>query len=989
MTHRRGIPKWTIEYESKHAELILSEKIEGLQAIIQVPLSPANFLAGGYKKKLYFINAERGQVVDEFEIDVPVTVMRSSRSIYCGTAQGGVVFLDPKSFKLTHSIKASTYSIADMDAQGNYLITSGWEFRNHSIFYDHFISVFDIRTMKQLPPIPFLSGAIFVRIHPKVSTAALATTFNGQIHALSMINPEDVKYYTMAPSTYLQAMSLSPTGEAIALGEQSGTLQLWGNNDKPRFSQFPAPTEWPDVVPIEKTISINSDEPLNSIGMPYYREELLSSWPTHMIFEVGKPSLKVDPDILASVHKPENAKQHVWAHNPRRTRRYQAQKSEVVFAPIPRFRSGVNKYDTDGEALDLLDEEKVGMARYYKRVEIKYSKFGVEDFDFGYYNKTPFSGLETDIANSYCNSLLQVYHFITPLRKLAIHHAMSPCHEENCLFCELGFLSNNLLDARGANCQATNFLRTFRSLPQAAAMGLLIDEVGLRVNGPRNWLAVIQIFNRFMLDQIYSVTKNEISPLNPRNLMGSQVSTFSKCHCGHETDRTMDYFVFELNYPSRPPNIRHDPSPPGFATVIKNSIQRDGQAKAWCTPCHRYQIVHYRKQIYNLPPVLTFNANVRSSDHLSLYATKDWLPTRIGLSLKNARMNCVGPKELAKKGGKDRYYGYELTGIVVEIEPDKSDSHLISIVKVPEDELPLGASSPWYMFNDFLVRNIPEEEALTFAAWKVPAVFAYQRIDFDVEMSVNPMKRFHDLQVILTELRDSNNICTPLQPFETITKGIVVAIDSEFVSLEKEEIELHSSGKRNMIKPSRMSLARVSVIRGFGENEGTPFIDDYIATTEHIIDYLTDFSGIRPGDLTPGISAHPLISRKEAYRKLRLLVNLGCVFVGHGLKSDFRTMNINIPKEQVIDTVDLFFIQQRQRKLSLRFLAWFLLHSNIQTESHDSVEDAKTALLLYKKYLEYKDAGVLESMLMTIYEAGKKNNFRPPEVGKTEEVSGS
>jgi len=54
MTHRRGIPKWSID-----------EKIEGLQAIIQVPLSPANFLAGGYKKKLYSINAERGQIVDE------------------------------------------------------------------------------------------------------------------------------------------------------------------------------------------------------------------------------------------------------------------------------------------------------------------------------------------------------------------------------------------------------------------------------------------------------------------------------------------------------------------------------------------------------------------------------------------------------------------------------------------------------------------------------------------------------------------------------------------------------------------------------------------------------------------------------------------------------------------------------------------------------------------------------------------------------------
>jgi len=44
----------------------------------------------------------------------------------------------------------------------------------------------------------------------------------------------------------------------------------------------------------------------------------------------------------------------------------------------------------------------------YQRVEIKYSKLGVEDFDFRYYNKTNFAGLETHIPNAYCNGLLQV-----------------------------------------------------------------------------------------------------------------------------------------------------------------------------------------------------------------------------------------------------------------------------------------------------------------------------------------------------------------------------------------------------------------------------------------------------------------------------------------------------------------------------------------------------------------------------------------------------
>lgn len=37
---------------------------------------------------------------------------------------------------------------------------------------------------------------------------------------------------------------------------------------------------------------------LSLIGMPYYKEPLLSVWPSNMKFEVGKPPPKIDPDIL-------------------------------------------------------------------------------------------------------------------------------------------------------------------------------------------------------------------------------------------------------------------------------------------------------------------------------------------------------------------------------------------------------------------------------------------------------------------------------------------------------------------------------------------------------------------------------------------------------------------------------------------------------------------------------------------------------------------
>ena len=127
--------------------------------------------------------------------------------------------------------------------------------------------------------------------------------------------------------------------------------------------------------------------------------------------------------------------------------------------------------------------------------------------------------------------------------------------------------------------------------------------------------------------------------------------------------------------------------------------------------------------------------------------------------------------------------------------------------------------------------------------------------------------------------------------------------------LAQEETEFRSDGTKKILRPARLSLARVSVLRGDGPRKGVPFIDDYIHTSEIIVDYLTEFSGIKckcllqhiyfkiliifflVGDLDPMISRYTLTPLKLVYKKLRRLVDCGCIFIGHGLSKDFRIIS--------------------------------------------------------------------------------------------------
>jgi PAB-dependent poly(A)-specific ribonuclease subunit 2 len=847
-------------------------------------------------------------------------------------------------------------------------------------------------------------------MHPKLSTTCTVLSQAGAIYSIDILNPDvPIMRFAQTFDAQLRGLDVMPSGKGFAMADSHCQLVLWGSTTKMQFLEYGRPTEFADHQLPARQLDWSPDTALNLIGMPYYRDMLLSVWSSSMVHEVGAPPPKIDPTLLASLQKFQTGMMTgEVGPNPKKTRRYQKedtrtlQKSRRPLAP-PKFLSEKPRDEVpeqDGQRrmsedvaktfaeLTVSNNASSHVPVWYQAVEIKYSKFGIEDFDFGYYNYTKYSGLETHIVNSYANALLQLYRFTPVVRNLALDHTATDCGYENCMLCELGFLIDMLEKAKGKSCQASNFLKTLSKLSSASALAVLEEHT---VNTPLS--VMIQNLNRFLLNTMEE--NNRLISANPEEMQYSFGTTgyaLSQCgHCNYEASQPKISYCHDLVYPPKLPKQSPRPMRQYFSQVLKASIERCDIQRGWCSRCQGYKPITSRRVVHTVPAVLTLNTAIHTAEAKQLWAAPGFLPKEVGIIVKDGLLYCYEGQDLRTHLQRRAFdiTVYELVGTVADITlGDSKKSHIVSTIDTSLSEPEVQHSEDWHLFNDFMVRKVGAEDGLGFdARWKLPAIVTYQ-IKAASHVIDDSWKSKIDTRVLYRSVAQPG-LTTPtdFRAFNSTdilpSAGTHCAIDAEFVRLLREEIDVGADGARTITRPHRSGLARVSVLRGDEPERGVPFIDDYISIDDPIEDYLTEYSGLRPGDLTLGASRYVLVSLKAVYKKLWVLLNLGCKFIGHGLKSDFRTINIHVPESQVIDTQELFSLGSRaRRKLSLRFLAWLLLREDIQSSGpeagHNSIEDAATALKLWRKYLEFVDAGILEDMIDEIWIKGKACDFKVP-----------
>ncbi|KRX68858.1 PAB-dependent poly(A)-specific ribonuclease subunit 2 [Trichinella sp. T9] len=1043
------------------------------ECLVLNPLLQNVLVLGGFQPTVIMFGLEVAEIVVLVESDC-VVMKSTEKMLITGHSNGNICLRNPLNFSLLQELNAHSGSLSDFVIRGSHLVTCGFSQRDEDYSCDPFLVLHDLRTVSAIAPVNVLVQPSFLRFIPS-DTDSVLVFGEFQIVNIGSVS-DDYIYKIETQGTHCTAVDVSPSGQVIALADESGCLHVFVNRAEPIFVENARPLLMPDPMDISIPIGFDDvDTPLSAVPLPMTGVSSLSEWPAEFSKRTFRRQLPIPQEVLKAMKTTEFVG---YAPNVLGMRRNQVS----YHLKPPSTEHGGS--DLTNENSFSRDENVQKIPEHYRKCRKEYKNYhhipamaNVRSPDLG----NMMMGLEAPLRNSYVNSMLLALYWVVPLRNTLLSHL---CSRQFCLSCELSFLFSMLnRNPVDFSCNSNNFIRSFRTLPEAFALGLVLND---KVDMPKendDYKSLIQNFCRFILRHINSELKDErllvkpkpkiqpdhlaiqVKVATPNSELSASVEAIetttpkaeidstrqhfiAKDECQHEssalatsssdiTDTTggIDFlftmslenitrcrcgvesahhpgssFVCTLSYPS---HVLESTEAVTFETILENSLCLEQNTHAWCQKCLKFEVAKHYKRIQSLPDVLCINCNIDSDkvkqfwiaqqtylnpetvevdvaekefaeflcssnretdpvnvdfvlDEESMDVENTWLPLHMTVRrLQDGRV-VVARKRIANSSSPEpEAKDYILSSVITCIETNNS-GHLVTCVN-----LPCNTDRQWFLINETHVKQISHKDAIKFDVnWKTPCVLFYSRLDLEKRHRVevqNPIdERVFFQENVATPVSSGSSMgCSSqmnqIEPPRYLPKrGDLVAMDAEFVTLNLEEAEVRSDGRKLTLKPSLLLAARVTCIYGSGPLKGTPIFDNYIITREHISDYQTKFSGIKPGDLDPTTSnKNTLVAMKTVYLKLRYFVDNGIKFVGHGLQNDFK-----VPPEQTVDTVELFRLPRRR----------------IQSNTHDSAEDAHSALVLYERYKEMTEnkQNNFHNILNNLYLRGQQLHWTIP-----------
>lgn len=887
-----------------------------------------------------------------------VALQQTEKWIVTGSTSGSIIVRDVNGLQVVDTVPPSRQRVLAIDAYDDTVLAAVVERSMMSS-----VRVYDVRKMSEpkmtISGIPSDSISQVRRYSDSFGISAdraFVLTSCG-FHIVQMDQTSPVFSSSGIIDDVCTSVTVSPNNMCAAIG-----------NDKGHFFAFAHPAKRDDYV---MSRFEQPRRPTNPLFTQSWAEkegdtfaffdtsvpvaELASSWPpdNYMILSVAPPTCCLNMESPTII-------QNRWGFL--RSDSYLPDPKDKLGSYLPNpFPFNLELGDDPSAVRYLLQELKKDQKRRHfdLRVGVQGEYAPLEPanqvcytsqhrFDWKRYNMIPreIVGLDNSFPELWITPLLQSLYLCHPpeypFRKVLLRHI---CTREYCIACETSFIFANMMMTAAAGLtpivQVANLIRTMYRVHSTAALFGPVktrDEAVSRMHEAQ--LTLLEAIHRSLLDEKAYPFMDHKPPC-------------------HDFENSIAYLF-------------------GVEFFSNGKIHVEPQFH-WDIPSSALSVTE------GLQHLLQKLAS--GKDNMQIKR----LPSIIALRLNHEGGTLKPPKSLRITRDAKEESNYVLCSSVIHLSDDMHDTgSFVSHQRTMDDR--------FCLVNDYRVTATMEEqelEALIPAFRSHRSVVAYYALDkltappYSLHDGNRPPRLFDVfgpllINDILAKPLQRNPLKqgfkSPLTSHHEIKATDLVAIDAEYVVLNWNGRSCAEGGDTagQSLQKTHLALARLSCVLSSSSGDERTIVDDYVHTPENIKDYVTQYSGIYPGDLDPLQSTKSLTSLKATYLKLRALVDRGVTFVGHGLHQDFRVCNIAVPAEQIIDTVTLFH-KPDSRYLSLRFLAYHVLGERVQEEEHDSVEDARTSLRLYRKYQQLVAEGSFDGVLDKLLATGAETSWSVPD----------